>query len=282
MLYSDAHLHVNPTKGLGAGRIARKFRGEGGWFIAIMGLPPRYYGFADPSVESYRRVLDLINNEYLKAKEEGIEAARFIGIHPAEVDEYYREGLKLNSLVQLTEEVLKLLEEAVKNNRLEGIGEVGRQHYSTSPERLVLSEIIMVRALLIARDYRVPVQLHLEQRGFPTAYSVKLLSEIAGVDASRVLIHHANLETAKWAEQLSIPFTAPIRHFNEEYALNTWKHGMFESDFIDDLSRPGSYAYPWDIPRVVKDYLTRGLISEEQAYKMLVDNVVKYFNVKPP
>lgn len=282
MIYSDAHLHVNPVKGLGAEKIARRFKSSNGWFIAIVGLPPHYYGFTDPTVESYAKTLNLINREYSRAREAGLEVARFIGVHPAEVDEYCRRGLKVERLVQLIDGVFNLLEEAIKNNLIDGLGEFGRQHYSTSPERLVLSEAIMVRALVLARDYRVPIQLHLEQGGLPTAYSIKLLTGVIGADTSRTLIHHANLETAKWADQLSIPFTAPIRHFNREYASNKWRHGMFESDFIDDQSRPGVSAHPWDIPRLVGEYLAEGLLSEDQAYKMLVDNVVKYFNVRPP
>lgn len=282
VLYSDAHLHVNPLKGLGAERIAKKFKSKGGWFIAIIGLPPYHYGFVEPSVESYKRVLDLVNRETLRAREQGLEAVRFMGIHPAEVDNYYRQGLKPERLFILLESVFKLFEDALKNGFLDGIGEVGRQHYGTSPERLVFSEIIMVRALTLVRDYGVLAQLHLEQGGFATAYSIKALVNLVKTDLSRVLMHHVNLETARWAEEFGIPFTAPIKQFNEEYATRRWRYCMLESDFLDDPSRPGVSAYPWEIPDVVEGLMKHGLLSEEQAYKMLLDNVIKYFNVKPP
>jgi len=282
VLYSDAHLHVNPLKGLGAEKIAKKFRSRGGWFIAIVGLPPYHYGFVEPSVESYRKVLDLVSKEAAKAEERGLEVSRFVGVHPAEIDNYYRQGLKPEKLLPLLEGVFKLFEDALKNGLVDGIGEVGRQHYGTSPERLVFSEMVMVRALVLVRDYGVPVQLHLEQGGFATAYSVKTLANLVKADLGKVVMHHVNLETARWAEELDIPFTAPIKQFNEEYAKRRWRYCMLESDFLDDPSKPGASAYPWEIPDVIESLIKHGLLSEEQAYKMLLDNVIKYFNAKPP
>lgn len=282
MLYSDAHLHVNPVKGLGAEKIAKKFKSENGWFIAIVGLPPYHYGFSEPAPDSYRKVLELVNREASRVREQGLEVVRFMGIHPAEVDNYYKLGLRGARLYSLVEEVLKLLEEALKNGVINGIGEVGRPHYTTSSERLLFSEIIMVRALTLARDYGVPVQLHLEQAGFVTAHSIKVLAELSKINLSKVILHHVNLETATWAEELNIPFTAPIKQFNEKYASQPWRHCMVESDFIDDPSRPGVSAYPWEIPSVIENHLRNGVLSEEQAYRILVDNIVKYLNVKPP
>lgn len=282
MLYSDAHLHVNPLRGLGAEKVARKFKSKGGWFISIVSLPPHHYGFTDVNVESYKKTLDLIAREAVKAGAHGLEVAKFIGFHPAEVDNYYKLGVRADKLLKLVDEVFKLIESALKDNIIDGIGEVGRQHYGTSPERFVFSESIMTRALMLARDYNVPVQLHLEQGGLATAYSIKLLADTVGISTEKTILHHANLETATWSELYGLMFTAPIRYFDERYASNKWKYCMLESDFIDDPSRPGTSAYPWEIPDTISMFVEKNILSEEQAYKMLVDNVVKTFGVKPP
>ena len=282
MLYSDAHLHVNPIRGLGAYRIAKKFKNENGWFISIVSLPPHYYDYAEPNIDSYRKTLEIINREAHQAREVGLTVTRFMGLHPAEVDYYYRKGIKSTKLLTLVEDVFKLFEKALKEGLIDGIGEVGRPHYSTSPERHVFSEVILIKALLLARDYKVPIQLHLEQGEFITAYSIKQLAEIIGIEISRILMHHVDYDTAKWSNEYSIPFTIPIKYFNNEYARNPWRKCMLESDYIDDPSRPGVSAYPWDIPRIVEEHIRNGVLSEDQAYTMLVDNVVKYFHVKPP
>jgi TatD-related deoxyribonuclease len=82
LLYSDAHLHVNPIRGLGAGRIARKFKSTGGWFLSIISLPPHYYGFVEPSIESYRKVLDLLIREASRAKGARGYSSCFYGFSP--------------------------------------------------------------------------------------------------------------------------------------------------------------------------------------------------------
>lgn len=282
MIYSDTHLHVNPVKGLGAEKIAKRFKQRNGWFMAIVALPPYHYGFTEPSIGSYWKTIELLNKEALKAREQGLEICRFIGIHPAEIDYYYRQGIKPDKLIQLINDVLGLIEKAIRENLVDGIGEIGRQHYGTSPERIVFSEIVMVKAMILGRDYDVPIQLHLEQGGFISAYSVKLLGEITGLDLGNVIIHHVNRETAVWADEFSIPFTIPIRYFDEKYAVSTWKNAMFESDFLDDPTRPGVSAYPWEIPDKIRGYVEMNLMNEEYAYRLLVDNVVKYFKVKHP
>ncbi|MEM4952810.1 MAG: TatD family hydrolase [Desulfurococcaceae archaeon] len=282
MLYSDVHLHVNPVRGLGAEKVAKKFKSKGGWFISIISLPPYHYGFTDMSVESYRKSLDLITREAMKAKTYGLEVVKFLGFHPAEIDNYYKLGVRSDKLLKLVDEVFELMESALRDNLIDGIGEVGRQHYGTSPERFVFSESVMIRALMLARDHNVPIQLHLEQGGLATAYSIKLLAGTLGISTEKTIIHHANLETAIWSDSYGVVFTAPIRYFDERYASNKWRYCMIESDYIDDPSRPGASAYPWEIPDTINKFIEKNVLTEEQAYKILVDNVVKTFGVNPP
>lgn len=282
MLFSDAHLHSNPVKGLGAERIAKKFRKEGGWFISLVALPPYHYNIVEPGVNSYRKVLEIVRREAAKAREQGLEVTVFVGLHPAEVDNLYKQGLKGEEVFKLAEEVLKLVENAIREGLLNGVGEVGRPHYSTSPERTVLAEAIMMRALVLAKDYDVPVQLHLEQGGFPTAYTIRFLVDRIGIKPERVLLHHANFETATWADRFELYSTAPVKQYNDKYITHKLSRYMIESDFLDDPQRPGISAYPWDIPATVKNHLARGLITEEYAYKIMVDNVVKFFGARPP
>ncbi|MEM1702236.1 MAG: TatD family hydrolase [Desulfurococcaceae archaeon] len=282
LIFSDAHLHVNPVKGLGAFNIAKKFKKEGGWFMAIVSLPPYHYGLTEIGAESYKKIIQLLNKEAEIIKNENIKVVKLAGIHPAEIDEYYKQGLRGEKLFRILENVLKLLESALKSNIIDGIGEVGRQHYGTSPERLVFSEVIMIKAMELARDYDSLLHLHLEQGGFITTYSIKILVEKIGVKFSRTILHHVNYDTASWSERIGMPFTIPIKHFDEKYASINWSHGMIESDYIDDLQRPGVSAYPWDIPRIINNYVRSNIVEEEKAYKILVDNVVKFYRIRPP
>jgi len=281
MIFSDAHLHTNPVKGLGARRVAEKFRREGGWFIALVALPPYHYGIEELSEDSYRKVLEILNKEANTAREHGLKVARLMGFHPAEVDEYYRRGIKGSRLYEFATRVLKLIEDALRNGLLDGIGEVGRQHYGTSVERIVLSEMVMTDALQLSRDYDVVVHLHLEQGGWITAHSINRLIRQLGLKPGKIILHHSNMETAITADELGLAYTIPVKSFDNRLASMKLRNALIESDFIDDPRRPGVAAYPWEIPKVVKSHLDAGIIGEEYAYRIMVDNISRYYNISP-
>jgi len=54
LIFADAHAHTNPLKGLGAKTVSERFRESGGWFIALVSLPPTSLGL-NPSPEGFER-----------------------------------------------------------------------------------------------------------------------------------------------------------------------------------------------------------------------------------
>lgn len=281
MLFSDAHLHTNPVRGLGAGRIAERFRREGGWFVALVALPPYHYGVSEPSVESYIKVLEVLNREAEAFREHGLKVARLMGFHPAEVDEYYRRGLDGRRIYELAAGVLKLIRDALGRGLLDGVGEVGRQHYSTSVERIVLSEVIMMEALEAARDYDAVIHLHLEQAGWITAFFISRLAKALKSSSGRIVLHHAGMDTVLSAEEYGLSYTIPVKNFSEKLASKKPLNATVESDFIDDPARPGVAAYPWEIPKVIRRHLENGVFDEEYAYRIMVDNIARLYDVAP-
>lgn len=281
MFFSDAHLHTNPVSGLGMRTVARKFKSKGGWFVALVSLPPYHYGITDIGIESYRRMLDIVQREARVAAGEGLKVVKLAGIHPAEIEELHRKNMRGRALWELVEKVLSLYEAALKNGELEGLGEFGRQHFTTSPERLVASELVTIRALELARDYDAVVHLHLEQGGWTTCASINTLINLLKLDKRRVVMHHANVETARCAEELGIPYTIPIKRLKDGYLSLGNELAMVESDFIDDPRRPGVAAYPWEIPEAIGELINEGELAEDRAYRLMVDNVGRVFGISP-
>jgi TatD-related deoxyribonuclease len=285
LLYADSHLHTNPLHGYGAGRIARKFKKEGGWFIALVSLPPYHYGFSEVSVDSYRKTLDLLVREAESARSEGLTVIALAGFHPSEVDEYLKRGLSKKEVYELSAKVFNLINDYMKKGLIHGIGEVGRQHYGTSPERLVLSETIMIEALELACQHHALVHLHLEQGGWVTAFNIAKILDKIPCKSSRVVLHHVNYETGLWSSMLGLPATLPVKTSLEKI-LSTpgirLDGFLVESDFIDDPKRPGVSAYPWEIPKFFNEKLERKEVSEETVLKLNVENVSKIYEVAPP
>ncbi|UXD21700.1 TatD family hydrolase [Ignicoccus pacificus DSM 13166] len=277
---ADAHTHTNPVRGLGMEKIAPKFKEAGGWFLAIVGLSPWHYGI-EGNLEGYEKTLELTIKECEKARSYGLKVSCLYGFHPADVDKHLG-SMKPEEVLDFGMKVMDLVEKAVKEGRLQGVGEVGRQHYKTNPISVVIAEHIMDRAIEISKDYDVVVHLHLEQGGRVSALDVKERVRRIGAKSERVIMHHARGKTLKAAVELGVPATAPGVKGSLEKALELPPNYMVESDHIDDPKRPGIVIYPWEMAKVQLELLNEEKVSEDYLYKLNVENVVRSFSVSPP
>ncbi|RLG83086.1 MAG: hydrolase TatD [Thermoprotei archaeon] len=283
MMYSDAHCHVNPFRGLGGEVIGKKFKERGGWFIALVVLTPDSYGFK-PSYDGYVASIDRFIKECRKVEEQGLKVVRLAGFHPADVNKLITRGLRPKEVYELALRVLKHIEGLVREGVLDGIGEVGRPHFKSEPVVTVLSELIMTEALRLAKDLGVITHLHLEQGGLATVLSVENMARSVGIDKSKVILHHCNSEVAKIALDKGFPVTVVGK---KELIANLGGYVnhpnlLIESDYLDDKRRPGVVMYPWEIPEELNKALSEGLISNEVVSKLMIDNVVRIYDVKPP
>ncbi len=277
---ADAHTHTNPVRGLGMERIAPKFKEAGGWFMALVGLSPWHYGL-EANLEGYEKTMRMVINECKKVKEVGLKCSVLFGFHPADVDKFLG-SMKPIEVLEFGMKVLDMVEEGLKSGKLDGIGEVGRQHYKTNPISVVIAEHIMDRAIQLSKDYDAVVHLHLEQGAKVTAMDVRERVERFGAKRERVIMHHARGQTLRAAVETGVPATTPGIKAALEKAFQLPPSYMVESDHIDDPKRPGIVVYPWDMAKAQRELLEEGKVSEEYLYKLNVDNVVKSFRVEPP
>ncbi len=284
MLVGDAHLHSNPVKGLGAAKIAERFRASGGWFAALVALPPYHYDVPGyPSLAAYERMLKLVRRECDELRRRGLRVACLAGLHPAEVDRMESAGLTADRIVDIIEAVVKLYERALREGVIDGLGEFGRQHYRTLPHRFSLAEYAMVRALELARDADCIVHLHLESGGAATVRTVSRLVRLVNVRPDRVLLHHATAAMAREAAARGFAATVVGRR---DAVLQAYKLAgpsfMVESDFIDDPRRPCVAQCPWELGSELGALVEAGAMSEEDAARIAVDNVARFYGVEPP
>ncbi|MEM1921262.1 MAG: TatD family hydrolase [Desulfurococcaceae archaeon] len=282
-LYADSHCHSNPVKGMGADKISKLFKKHGGWFIALVSLPPYHYGLSEPLIDNYRKLVEIMLLEKKIVIENSLSTSLFIGFHPAEIDEYYRRGISLEKILELAEKVLDLLVEYYRNGLINGIGEVGRQHYSTSPARQVLAELILLKTLEYSKDYDIPLHLHLEQSGLITIKSINYYIEKLNVPRRNILIHHVNYDTGYWSEKYNLWHSIPAKERDiEQNIVEKREYILIESDYIDDPKRPGVSSYPWDIAINLEKFIERNIVDQNTVDKIMIDNIVKFYRVNPP
>lgn len=283
---ADAHTHTNPVHGLGAERIAERFRSAGGWFMAIVALAPWAYEIEFNGIESYEKVVeDILIRECKAASDAGLQVACLAGFHPADVDKIidkYR--WDPSRVLDLGLRVVERMAEYCKDGVLDGIGEVGRQHYKTRAERAVISNMILEHALEYARDYGCLVHMHLEQAGRVTVDLVDRIAERIGLRGNarvKTVFHHAKPGIAVEAVRRGYSATIPGTPKLLDNVLGRFDPVfMLESDHIDDPMRPGIVVYPWVMAEHIQKLAIR--MSEDYLYKINVDNIVKVYGVQPP
>ncbi|NPA04747.1 MAG: hydrolase TatD [Crenarchaeota archaeon] len=283
LLYADAHAHSNPVTGMGARRIARKFRSVGGWFMAIVSLPPWHYGLGG-SLEDHLKAVDITIRECREAREEGLTVSCLAGFHPAEVDSLVSQGMQPGEVARLADKVIDYIAKKCREGLLDGIGEVGRPHYKTMPERVAVAEYVMLRAFEEARDNDLLIHLHLENAGEATVLTIDKLARITGVKPSQLVFHHASRRVAAEATLRGYWATLPGKERLLEAVLPgiTGEGVMIESDFIDDPKRPCVSSCPWQVVEAEKKLLEKGVVGEELLYRLNVDNIVKAYHVQIP
>ncbi|MCE4600672.1 MAG: TatD family hydrolase [Desulfurococcales archaeon] len=281
---ADAHTHTNPARGLGAAKIADRFHRSGGWFMAIVALPPWAYGLDFAGIESYREVLDILTRECMAAEEAGLKVSCLAGFHPADVDKLidkYR--MDPREVLELGLRVVEEYGNACRDGFLDGIGEVGRQHYKTTAERVIISEIILERALEIANDDDCIVHMHLENMGSVTIDLVDRYVERIGASKvkHRIVFHHMKPGHSVYASKLGYPATIPgTPELLKNVLGKTPPVFMLESDHIDDPMRPGAVVYPWVMADQVNRLRKR--VGDDYLHRINIDNIVNVYRVSPP
>ncbi len=263
--------------------LGKKFKESGGWFIALVSLPPHHYGYEN-NLEGIRKSFQAHIKECSKVRKSGVEVACIAGLHPALIDSMLRSiGLsKTNKVLDITYSALEDLRKLRAEGLIDGFGEFGRPHYRTLPESVIVNELLMREVFELVKDYGGIIHLHLEQGGIATVLSVDAMVKCVGIEQSNVIFHHASINVALEAQKLGYYSTiigkGKVLSRAAEVGL---EYFIPESDYIDDPKRPGVVMYPWEIAEEVKK-LRKSSRIEELLTKAMIDNVVRLYGVEPP
>lgn len=280
---ADAHAHINDVKGISPSTMASKFLSAGGWFIALVSVSPVDYGVS----------LQGLSDSFIKAVEHhaalcsdmrsrGLKVSCLAGFHPDDVEQLFKLGLSALKVLEVGRKVVEAEAELCSRGLLDGIGEVGRQHYRTTPERLLVSQMIMEHAVSLAQEKDCVVHLHLEDVGPDTVEITHEILTSRGIRPSpKVTFHHSRPNMVRPAVELGYSATVFGRPEVLSEALEVaGPLFMNESDF------PGfegaKIVAPWNLrDNILKALAEKGL-GDEAAYRINVDNVARAFGVSPP
>lgn len=260
---TDNHMHLDPD-GLKEKAVMDFFR-TGGTHVVLVHKP--YHNVPVINENDFRKGFQItVDLAERVRKKTPVKVTVVVGPYP--VDLLYLE--KKHGLDRGKEIMMKGMETAasmVEEGLAHAIGEIGRPHFDVSEEIMKASNQIMKYGMTLARENDCPVHLHTESGGAELYGELAVMAKDCGCLPEKVIKHFSGPSVLPEDNHGLFPSVLASGK-NIEKALRKGNRFMMETDYIDDLSRPGAVMVPKSIPRRTFQMIAKGLLSEEDAFKI--------------
>ncbi|MFA4640126.1 TatD family hydrolase [Pyrococcus kukulkanii] len=277
MIILDNHFHVDPNNGIFLEAVKQFYR-AGGTHLIVVYKSAHDYGFPGIRAEDFMKAMDFhVKLVERINRETKVRAFAVVGVHPAEFDHLARN----KGLEHAKNEVMKALEYAQKlclEGKAIGIGEVGRPHYEVPQDIWDASIELMKYSMALARDADCAVQLHTESFNEEKFKELGEYIKEVGIKPYRV-VKHFSPPLVRVAEEVGVFPSIIASRKNIEEAIKQGNRFLMETDYIDDKKRPGAVLGPKTVPRRTKEFLQKGLFTEEDVYMIHVENPKKVYDI---
>ncbi|MDD1746334.1 MAG: TatD family hydrolase [Methanomassiliicoccales archaeon] len=271
----DNHVHLHPN-----GRhveAARDFAKAGGTHLVLSHLPYEMAPVTEARhfADSYKITLDLAEL-VRKSVDIGVEVT--VGPYPVLlIGLAERHGLE--GAVDIMRTGMEEAQRLVLQGKAIGIGEIGRPHFPVPEDVLMASNEIMSYGMSLAREAVCPVVLHTESATPENMREIALMADHVGLPRNKVVKHYCPpLVTDEENSGLFPSVLASRTAIGEALAKGT--RFMMETDYLDDLRRPGAVMAITTVPKRTKALLQSGGMSEEQAHVIHADNPEKVYGIE--
>lgn len=274
--FTDNHMHIDPLNGEGLDAV-KKFERAGGRFLFLVCKGTASFNLKS-NLDGFERVFDSTIKLSGEINEKtGVTSFPVIGIHPAEFARMCEAAGTLKAL-GVAKAALDAAGTRIREGSAVAIGEVGRPHYEVPVEILDASNELMKHAFEIARDLDCAVQLHTESAGVEQIREFGALAESVGLDPKRVIKHYSP-PLINVAEEAGIFPSLIASEDNIKNAIKEGSRFLMESDYIDDIGRPGAVVGPKSVPRVSQKLQSEGFLTEDDLIKIHRDNVEEAYGI---
>ena len=264
----DNHFHLNRK-----GRFleaARDFKHAGGTDIVLVHCPD----FSAPPTtkdghtETYA---DTVKMAEEVRKQVGLGVRVVLGPHPAafahQFGTWIEESGELGAerAVENYRDSISAALEFVHEGKAHAIGEVGRPHWPVSDTIWDLSNSLLLETMHLAQQEGVALQLHVEGELESTYRDMASMAQKSGLAANRLVRHYAPANISHAVTQGVTPSVLIGKGAIEELmsTVESCSHGfLLETDYMDDLRRPGAVLGPKTVPKRTKQLLEAGLDEE--------------------
>jgi TatD-related deoxyribonuclease len=271
----DNHVHLHP-KGRHV-EAARDFAKAGGTHLVLSHLPYEMVPVTEAKhfADSYAITLELAES-VRREVDIGVEVT--LGPYPVLlIGLAERHGLK--GAVEIMKAGMEAAQQLVLKGKAVGIGEIGRPHFPVSEEILNASNEIMSYGMILAKEAGCPVVLHTESATPESMKEIALMADRAGIPRHKVVKHYCPPLVTDEENSGLFPSVLASRTAIGE-ALRKGTRFLMETDYLDDVKRPGAVMAITTVPKRTKCMLQSGQMSEEQAHRIHLDNPKKVYGIE--
>ena len=266
----DNHIHLDP-KGLWV-EAAERFKRAGGTHMIIVHKPYYHLQREDFSLQ-FDTTLKL--SERVR-KETGLKVFTALAPHPAEITTLMKKHT-LKESVAMMRSALELAARYIAEGKALAFGEAGRPHYPVSSEVWEASNELIIFTLELAKELDCAVQFHTES-GENSFNEIAQMAEKTGVPLIRCVKHFSGPAIMSEENHGLFP-SVTSRSGNIKKAISKGNRFLMETDYIDEPSRPNIVLPPETVPMLTLRFLKSGLFTQEDVYKIHVENPRRVYGI---
>lgn len=264
---TDNHLHIDAVHGLGPVEVARLFSKSGGTHLMVVNKMVQDWGLELRSVEDFHKATQSFLEMVDKLNTDGsVRAFAVVGPHPAELVKLW-DKTGPEEATSVYQACLQHSAELVRAGRAVAIGEVGRPHFPVSEELLEASNSSLDLALQLAADVGCAVQVHMESSTLAQFEELASRSRHAGLSPAKVVKHFSPALVGAGQDTGVFPSVIASKG-NILQAVKQGDRFLMETDYMDELTRPGAVLGPKTVPRVTRLLLEEGTLAESSAWRI--------------
>jgi TatD-related deoxyribonuclease len=185
----------------------------------------------------------------------------------------------LEKAVEIMKAGMESAQKVVLDGKAVGIGEIGRPHFPVPAEINEASNLIMSYGMQLAKEAGCPVVLHTESANPENMREMALMADKVGLPRNKVVKHYSPPLVLEEENSGLFPSVLAKKESTME-ALKKGSRFFLETDYLDDLRRPGAVLSITTVPKRTISLLQSGHMSEEQAFKIHVDNALEVYGIK--
>jgi len=273
MILFDNHLHLRRN-----GRFldaVNDFKKAGGTHFVLCQLPMTDLVIRDKSYKlCYQETLKMA--EEIRSK---IDVGVFVTVGPYPVDylklkERFGRGETIQIMKKGIDEAAALCEE----KQCIAIGEIGRPHFPVDEQVKNDSNDILLYGMQKAKEVNAPVVLHTESTTPNQCKELVEMGKKIGLSAHKIVKHYSPPLILKKENHGLMPSVLASQK-NLISAVKKGTRFMMETDYIDDIRRPGAVLGPKTVPKKTKELIENGILTDEQTYEIHKTNPEKTYGI---